>query len=144
MAVQLLGDGLRDSSLLVDALLELLGDPESSHHGRNNAATALAELSVRKPHLRITTIEAIAATLIEHKAGLGSFERGCLVGLLVDLRATECHAVVRKAFKSGLVDAVVVGGYDAYLEQLGLPIDLNDRVVVDSVRSPFCSGARGR
>jgi hypothetical protein len=122
---------------VVDALLKFLGDFNESPHGRTNAAKALARLSIRIPELRAPTIEAIAASLAEDGSGrLASIDRAQLVAELMGLRAKECNAVVRKAFKKGRVDLGLYGGYVQYLEGVGLPVDFDDKVVSEQVSSP--------
>lgn len=130
--IQVLGE-LHSS--IADALINLLGNIWASDHGRSNAAEELANLASRQSNLRRTTIEAISASLIE-QSDFSAFSRGSLIGCLQNLRAKECSAIVRKAFKRGLIDEMMCGGYIDYLLAVSLPVDTKDRIVRNEVKNP--------
>jgi len=138
LAIQLLGE--THAAPITGALLRMLGDRDnSSAHGRRNAAQMLAQLAQRCPEQRLPAIEAIAATIKEEEGdgrGLSAFSRGCLLGDLIDLRASECAVAVRSAFKKGLVDESVCGGFTDYLVAVGIKVDVDDRVVKEQLENP--------
>ena len=134
--LEMLG-GRDDRPGLIDALFELLGDTSNgSEHGRQNAAKVLAIVAQRRLELRAPVIDAIAGALISGDPNTCD-ERYLeveLIGCLKDLQATECCAMVRKAFKKRLVGNYDHGDdYVSYLQAVGLEIDPADAVVDEDI-----------
>lgn len=133
LAIEILG---QDHPDIIAALFGLLGDTNSSHHGRGSAADLLIRLAERRPELRAPTIDAIAACLVEDEAYLSKVARTILLSRLGDMQARECQAAVRKAFKRELIEQEVKEGYVYYLMKVGLPVDVDDKVVKEEMENP--------
>jgi len=131
-AIQLLA---ANNPSIVESLMSLVRDNDASIHGRRNAADALSYIAFRQPCMRLGAIQAIETVLAED-SGFDKDERRMVLHSLLLLRAKEVKKSVRRVFKQGLIEPFMSGDYTDFLMYAGLPVNPNDRIVVESVENP--------
>ena len=103
----------------LDPATAFLSDETRGDWAREAAARALMEVGKHHPGLRDECVARLGAQW-EKFATQSPLLNGCLVGMLLDLKAKEALPVMARAFAAGHVDESVAGDYEDVEIELGL------------------------
>lgn len=91
-------------------LAAYLASPDYPTYSRLVAATSLMQLALAHPSLRINSIEALAAQLVDFKQNSPGMN-GVLIANLVELDGAEKAELIQRVFAEGKVDRFIVGDW---------------------------------